>query len=180
MDRKQLLFIGDSLIEFFDWQQRFPDHEVINLGVAGETVEGLQARLDHVIGTVIRPDMVFIMTGINNAAMEDYGFVATYEKVVARLKKSYPEAQIFINSLLPVRLPWFADSTIPRLNKRLGQVAAEKGAKYLDIYRLFSGSENQLLLEDGVHLSAEGYRAWSGAVANAIDRPSKQPSAPAN
>jgi len=169
-DRKRLLFIGDSLVEFFDWQQRFPGHEVISLGVAGETVEGLHARLDHIIGSEIRPDMVFIMTGINNAAMEDYGFVATYEKVVARLKKSYPAAEVFINSLLPVRLPWFADVTIPRLNKRLRQVAAENGIEYLDIHRLFSECENLLLLEDGIHLNTEGYRVWSRAVADLLNR----------
>jgi len=37
--------MGDSLIEFFNWQERFPDREVFNYGIAGETAEGLLARL---------------------------------------------------------------------------------------------------------------------------------------
>jgi hypothetical protein len=36
-----ILFLGHSLIEFFDWQKRFPDHLAVNLGKAGESVEGL-------------------------------------------------------------------------------------------------------------------------------------------
>jgi len=41
MQQKTILFIGDSLTEFFDWQKRFPGHKVVNLGSAGETVETL-------------------------------------------------------------------------------------------------------------------------------------------
>ncbi|HDH01537.1 MAG TPA: GDSL family lipase, partial [Nitrospirae bacterium] len=49
MHTKDILFLGHSLIEFFDWQTRFPDHRVASLGVAGETVEGLLSRLDGII-----------------------------------------------------------------------------------------------------------------------------------
>jgi len=32
---KRIAFIGDSLTEYFDWQNRFPEYEVMNLGIAG-------------------------------------------------------------------------------------------------------------------------------------------------
>jgi len=44
MTAKRLLFIGDSLIEFFDWQGRFSDCLVKKLGRAGETVQEILAR----------------------------------------------------------------------------------------------------------------------------------------
>ena len=65
------LFIGDSLIEFFNWQKRFPDRKILNCGNAGETAEGLLARLPNVIQQVPPPALVMIMTGINNVAIHE-------------------------------------------------------------------------------------------------------------
>ena len=39
-----MLFIGHSLVEFFDWQVRFPGHRAANLGVAGESVADIRSR----------------------------------------------------------------------------------------------------------------------------------------
>ena len=72
---RQFLFIGDSLIEFFSWQKRFPAEHVYNFGSAGETAEGLLSRLPGIIARTESPDLVMIMTGTNNIAMEDYGFL---------------------------------------------------------------------------------------------------------
>ncbi len=46
---KNIVFIGDSLTGYFDWQKRFPDYDVKNLGIGGETVEGLMGRMDRII-----------------------------------------------------------------------------------------------------------------------------------
>ena len=69
--KKKLLFLGDSLIEYYDWAERFADYDVHNLGIAGETVEGLASRLGRILRELKAPDIVFIMSGINNMAMED-------------------------------------------------------------------------------------------------------------
>ena len=45
---KRFLFIGDSLVEFFNWQERFPDKKVYNFGSAGETAEGLLAICENI------------------------------------------------------------------------------------------------------------------------------------
>ncbi len=44
---QKILFTGDSLIEYFEWAARFPEHRIHNMGWSGETVEGpvgLEAR----------------------------------------------------------------------------------------------------------------------------------------
>ena len=51
-----LLFIGDSLIQFFDWQKRFPAYQITNLGVAGESVQGLLARIPALNERMEAPD----------------------------------------------------------------------------------------------------------------------------
>ena len=63
-----LVFIGDSLTQWGDWERRFPGYQVTNLGISGETVEGLLARRARIRARIENPDVIFLMTGINNLA----------------------------------------------------------------------------------------------------------------
>ena len=78
----RILFIGHSLIEFFDWQKRFPGHSAENLGVADETTEGLLARIDRIGGAHPSADLIFLMTGLNNISMDDFDFLGSYQEIV--------------------------------------------------------------------------------------------------
>lgn len=164
----KLLFIGDSLIEYFDWQERFPKHSVYNMGVAGEMVEGLYSRLEVIYDQVEGPDAVFIMSGINNLAMGDKQFLTVYRRVVKSLEKQYPSAKIFVQSLLPVLFPWLSNDEIREMNMKLKVMADEENVLYLDIHSLFleqgGGAVKDYLLDDGIHVSEKGYLVWSGGI----------------
>lgn len=67
---KKLLFLGDSLVEFFNWQERFPGYQVTNAGVAGETVQGLLRRTRESVTEKVPPHWISIMIGTNNLAAE--------------------------------------------------------------------------------------------------------------
>jgi lysophospholipase L1-like esterase len=169
--KNNFLFIGDSLIEFFNWQKRFPNEQVNNYGSAGETAEGLLSRLTHIISRVESPDLVMIMTGTNNIAMEDYGFLFTYEKIIDLLQVNYAKTSIVMTSLLPIEL-FFLGDAVPRVNKRLKKIARDKNVVYLDLYPLFLGEDSKPVTSyydfDGVHLSEEGYEIWARALENMI------------
>ncbi len=139
--KQTVVFIGDSLTEFFDWQERFPAHKVFNLGVAGETVEGLVGRMDGIFRVVrnagMDPDVIFIMTGINNIAMEDYEIIGGYKQAVNAIASAFSKSKLVIQSILPVRLPWIDNAIIRRLNGSLKQIAEDFKAEYLDLYSLF-------------------------------------------
>lgn len=106
MTMPPLIFLGDSLIEFYDWQACFPNHTVVNLGQAGETVQELRQRLDRLGGRLTNPAWFLLMIGTNNnVAMEDYGFMAEYRAIVTTLRQRYPTAAVQVTSLLPMRLP---------------------------------------------------------------------------
>ncbi|MBI5641199.1 MAG: GDSL family lipase [Nitrospirae bacterium] len=174
MAGEKLVFLGDSLTEFFDWQKRFPEFEVMNLGISGETVEGLLARLDRVTSRVRNPDLVFLMTGINDIAMEEYEITAAYRKVLDILTASFKNSHVVVQSLLPVRLPWISNNEIVKINRSLQEIAGELRIVYLDIYRFFVDTNGnpvaQYLMEDGVHLSAAGYNKWSRAIEDFLVR----------
>ncbi|MEJ2696497.1 MAG: GDSL-type esterase/lipase family protein [Candidatus Sulfobium sp.] len=166
--KKEIVLIGDSLTEFFDWQGRFPSHRVLNLGIAGEPVEGLLGRMSDIRTAIVRADLVFVMTGINNIAMEDYDIIPRYEKVLDTLVSDSAGAEIVIQSILPVRLPWVDNAEIEKINSDLEKTARGMKVRYFDIYHLFvdagGNPVREYLSEDGVHLSARGYEVWSGAI----------------
>lgn len=165
---RTLLFVGDSLIEFFDWQSRFNSDTVQNYGRAGESVQELLLRATHLATMRPSPDHILIMIGTNNIIMEDFSFVPAYEQIIDTLQNGHPNSSITLNSLFPCQLPWLAPHTIPQVNSLLEGLARAKKIGYLDGYRLFSstnGAHPPFFLEDGVHLSDYGYIVWSQAVA---------------
>jgi len=172
MAGRKILLFGDSLFAFFDWQKRFPGEKIFNLGVSGETVEGLLARLERETPPSTEADLVFFMTGINNVAGGDVDFLPTYRRVVHRTKSAYPQIAIFVHSLLPTRLEWIDNTTIEKINEGLQALAREEEITFIDIHRRFLDRDGRAradyLLADGVHLSPLGYRAWAEALEHFI------------
>lgn len=160
----KLLFMGDSLIEYFDWQEGFPGHTVVNFGLAGESVEGLLSRVPGVKEACPQADAVFIMSGINNIAMGDEDFVDSYRSILEQLSSLYPDARIFVHSLLPTDTMFIANDSVHRANDRLRKLAEETGVNYLDLHARFVDGRGRTVAEylgpDGVHLSRQGYEAW--------------------
>lgn len=165
---KHLVFIGDSLTQWFDWQRRFPDHRIMNLGISGETVQGLLNRRENIRSRVVNPDHIFLMTGINNIANEQYDILTPYREIVRNLTTWYKKTTLVIQSILPVDLTWIDPNLIRNTNRDLEQIAKEFNSEYLDVYRLFFDSKGNakvdLLQDDGVHLSSKGYDVWADEV----------------
>lgn len=160
----ELVFIGDSLTQWCDWERRLPGHRITNLGISGETVEGLLARRERIRAAIDAPDFVFLMTGINNIANEQYEILDPYREVVRNLTTWYKQATIVVQSILPVELTWISNDVVKDTNRNLAVIAGEYDAEYLDIYRPFVDDQDRpiigLLSDDGVHLASKGYDVW--------------------
>jgi len=162
---KKLCFLGDSLIEYYDWQARFPGAAVINLGIAGETAPELLARLSSLGAKSLAADGVILMTGTNDLLM-GADFLPIYAKIIVRLQKALPDAVLLANGLMPMTLPWLAPDLIAQTNARLEELALRHKIGYLDGCRLLTSSAASppCFLDDGVHLSQLGYALWSAAI----------------
>jgi lysophospholipase L1-like esterase len=169
-----ILFLGDSLIEFFDWQERFPKHRVANLGLAGESVEGLLSRVIKIRDHYPQADLIFIMTGINNIAMGDEEFFDFYKVIIEKLASFYPDAKIFIHSLLPTMVDFISNESVQRANDSLKKIAQDKGVGFVDIYSRFIDTKGNpiggYILDDGVHVSTYGYKVWSELIEKIINK----------
>jgi lysophospholipase L1-like esterase len=167
-----ILFLGHSLVEFYDWQRPFPAHRVANLGVAGESVEGLLARIDQVTSQYPAADLILLMTGLNNIAMEDFAFCGIYRQILEKLAHAYPTARICMHSILPVRLEFISNQSIREVNSSLQNLAAATGVEFLDLYPLFLDAAGRpvaaYFTDDGVHLSDIGYEVWASVLKKTV------------
>ena len=162
-----VMLVGDSMIEYCDWQQEFTDRKMINLGRSGETVAELLHRLPYIVRRSPAPDLILVMIGTNNVAMEDFSFGPTYQEILQLFGKAYPAAVLVVNSLLPMALPYLAPDTVPRINVSLREIAQGHNARYLDVWREMTtpaGHPLPNVLADEVHLTGNGYRIWAAAL----------------
>jgi lysophospholipase L1-like esterase len=163
MKQGRLLFLGDSLLADFDWQERITHFEVINMSVFGETAQGLLNRLPMVQEQVEAPDIILIMTGTNNMLMEDYSYVETIRQIVVSLSHSYPTAEIIINSLIPLQIPWMKTEEIKQINNELEALSLQAGCCFLDVFSKFT-SKPGLFQADGIHCTETGYNLWARSI----------------
>ena len=164
----KMLFLGDSLVEWGDWEELLPEIDVVNRGVAGEHVEELSGRLLEEINITPDPDHILIMAGTNNLLMGNSFFTAIYRSMLPRLSSLCPDSSITLNSLMPMDLPGLPKHNVVEINKELQEVAKESNCLFLDMLQPF---QEQCLpiskpgfLNDGVHLSTHGYQVWAGAI----------------
>jgi lysophospholipase L1-like esterase len=136
-------------------------------------VSGLATRIRRIIGSATVPDVMFIMSGINNIASEEFGIVDEYRQIIKRIKMAYPSATIVVQSILPVNLSWIDNASIEEINRALRSMSGELKVEFLDLYGSFIDPEGytqlDLLVDDGVHVSEKGYEVWSGKVSEFLD-----------
>ncbi|MCU1526728.1 MAG: hypothetical protein JWP75_491, partial [Frondihabitans sp.] len=89
-DGERLLFLGDSITQGGDWASWFPDDEVVNLGVGGDTTADVQARLDEVVEA--SPDSIVLLIGTNDftAKRSVEQIVRNIETILVDLRRRLP------------------------------------------------------------------------------------------
>lgn len=167
-----VVFFGNSITEGGEWQEYFPDKKVVVLGYIGEDTKGMLRRVVAIKD--VRPEKVFVMAGINglkNQTMEE--FERWYECLIDSIQRSVPEADIYIQSLLPVSVTssFGPNDKIVKANEIVCRLSTERNLKYIDLYSLFVKNEqlNEILTTDGVHLNHDAYMIWVDAIREYIE-----------
>ena len=164
-----VVFYGDSLTAGGSWGEWFPYETCMNLGVVGDTVEGLHSRMDQV--ELLQPGKCFLMIGINDlnyGATVDYA-LGCYQSLLQDLSALHEsmELETYVLSVLPVREGEMAYPTtnqqIRQLNEGIAALAEAHDMTYVDLHSAFADETGMLRAEysyDGLHLTELGYQAW--------------------
>ena len=171
-DAPTLLMLGDSLVEWGDWQELLPTIQVINRGIAGEHVEDLAARLNGEIRTAPGSDHILIMAGTNNLLMGNRFFPAIFKSMLPRLSSPCPDARITLNSIMPMSLPGFS-GIIAETNRELREIADQSDCLFLDMVPAYTEKclpiTRPCFMADGVHLSTLGYQVWAEEIRHHLE-----------
>lgn len=168
---KDIVFLGNSITFWGEWQQLLRNSHIRNRGIPGDTSYGVLDRLDEV--TEGKPAKVFLMIGINDLARNTPANVVinNCRRIVAGIKAKSPATRMYVQTMLPTndsfkKLPNHCnkDGLIREVNIGLAVLANEEGATFIDLYSHFADPAGKLKKEltwDGVHLTAEGYLLWA-------------------
>ena len=173
-----VIFIGDSIVEYYPLQELFgATKTIVNRGIRGYQTGLLLDNLDaHLYGDAV--DQIVFLIGTNdigkdvpmNEALDNL------EGVIQSIARDYPLSQIKLLSILPVNEgEKYKQTVYIRTNEKIREwnqayetlASAYMQVDFVSIYDSLADSEGQLKKDyttDGLHLSVAGYQALSEAL----------------
>lgn len=169
--KADIVFFGDSLTYYGDFTSVFPNKIVCNLGLRGDTIQGMIDRVEQV--RILEPKQLFLMAGINDVAhVSANEFEVLYNRLLDAIFQALPEVTIVVQTMLPVNnkdLCIGCDNTqIRACNSRIETIAQKRSLNVLDVYSLYEkdGLLPLNLTRDGLHLNADAYMRWYNVLSN--------------
>jgi lysophospholipase L1-like esterase len=163
--KADVVFFGDSLTYYGNFASAFPDKVVCNLGLRGDTIQGMIDRVEQV--QILEPKRVFLMAGINDvASISASEFKKLYAHLVDAIIGVLPNTELLIQSKLPVNSSLFNIKCntfqIEECNTIIKQIAESRNQKFLNIFAYFvkNGQLPESETQDGIHLKLSAYFKW--------------------
>jgi len=171
-----IVFLGDSLTEWFSIDEYFEKANLVNRGVSGDITDGVLYRLEEIINA--NPKTIYLMIGINDV-FQGYPvdqIVRNLKTIIDRIREESSGTQIFVQSILPINEDYFIVSdnmnqAIIEINKQLESFCKLRKVEYLDLHPSFlqDGKLNPAYTYDGGHLTEKGYEHWATLLLQYLD-----------
>ena len=169
--RGGILFLGDSITEFYNVGGFYSGYLVHNRGVAGNTTEQLFVRLYKNVYP-IKPNKIFLLIGTN-----DLGQGKTVDEtvegcisIINALKENLPKSKLYVESILPVNdniskiskrmVGVRCNRDIDLVNEKVQGFCKEKNIDYIDLNSHLKDESGKLDISftfDGLHPNFDGY-----------------------
>ena len=177
-----IIFIGDSIIEYYPLQELLGTSKtIVNRGIRGYQTGLLLKNLDaHLYGDAV--DQIVLLIGTNDIG-KDVPMMETLnnlESVIQIISRDYPLSQIKLVSILPVHEGDEDKQTVYiRTNEKIKEwnqayqelASAYMQVEYVSVFDKLLDQEGQLKSDyttDGLHLSVSGYQTLSKALKDYI------------
>ena len=166
-----IVFVGDSLTDYFQWNEVFLTKKVCNRGIGGDISEGVLNRLSDVVK--LSPSKIFIMIGTNDITHNVANDVIenNIAEILRKLHTDLDETEIYIQSILPTGSAE-KNRKIITINKKIKRVCESINlCTYVDLYSDFvmNNEINPEYTLEGLHLNANGYEIWINKIKSFID-----------
>jgi lysophospholipase L1-like esterase len=180
MDRRNtppktaVLFVGSSTIRLWPTAERFRDLTVINRGFGGSHISDVNHFIEQ---TVLKygAGVVVLYAGDNDIASNKppSQVLTDYQAFVRRVHAAKPDTEIVFLAVKPSLARWKLWPTALTFNDlvRAYSTTAPR-LHFVDIAPPMLGADGRprpaLFVEDGLHMSAQGYDIWTDILARTL------------
>lgn len=176
-----VLFAGSSSIRKWEsLEQDFPFVPTIRRGFGGSQMADLLFYADSIV-IPYHPAVVIVYEGDNDiaAGKTPEQVFDDFRAFVRKVRAELPETRIGFIAIKPSIARWDLVDQMARANRLIREYTLWKpNLEYIDIFAPMLGIEGkprpELLLEDGLHLTAAGYALWTEIVTPYVRTAMKQ------
>lgn len=172
LEKNGIIFLGDSITQYFNIEESFQGIYTINRGISGDTTDGVLKRMDVSVYE-LEPSKVFLMIGTNDLGKGETPehVFKNIQNIVWNIQENSPETAIYIQSLYPVRSENSSlfevfrtgkrtNEDINAINKKLDRFCRQNDLTYIDVNSNLLDERNMLAAPytyDGLHITEAGY-----------------------
>ncbi len=182
--KARVVFLGDSITDFWRLNEYFPDRDFVNRGISGQVTSEMLGRMKADV-IDLKPEAVLVLAGTNDLARGvPLKVIEDNLTMIADLAEFHHIRPIFA-SLLPVsdyhkgenpsyeRTKVRPPEMIRGLNEWIAGFCQRRNLVYADYYSQTvdeSGSLKADLAADGLHPNGSGYRLMAPVALAAIEK----------
>ena len=167
---KETVFIGDSLIAYFPLRHFGIEDKVYQMGISGDTTQGVLDRINQVID--LAPKRIILHIGLNDELLMENDknhTVNRLKQIINKLYQALPNVACYFVSLTPFNKDEFPKSSYIEGRSLTFAVDVNKYLKtipkitYIDLYEQLINTNKQLIKRfstDGIHLNKDGYQIY--------------------
>jgi lysophospholipase L1-like esterase len=168
-----VVVFGDSIVEASDLPQSICGHTVVNAGISGTAIAYFVPNAVRLLYDA-KPSLVVLAVGINDASRGKQGdrvepFREAYAATLRSLS-AFPVAVATITPIGPDASNVSDAHLVDRFNDVIRQLA--NGRMLVDLHKALTRNStiDGIHLNDGIHLSGDGYKLWNAEVVDFIGR----------
>ena len=180
-----VVFIGDDLTENAHWGALFPEANIRNHGVGGDTTAGLEKRLSLL--NRHSPEQIYLMIGENDG---QYGRTSkevsdSVSRIILLLHAGHPTAQIYLQSPIPSNLnalAWNSDLSAAFEHLVTRPEIKATGVEYIDILSAYISDSGTLKpdlydpnlsdndVDNDIQFGSHGYAVWASVLSRNVTK----------
>ena len=168
--RGEIVFVGSSTMRMWKTAEAFPDLKVLNRGFGGSQLSDAVTYAERII-LPYKPRIVVVFSGGNdiNAKKAPEQVAESFKALVGKIHGALPKTKVYYISLFPNVKRQEQDAACVKVNdliqafiktdERMGYIDTASKMRAAD-----GGPRPELLLNDGLHMNADGYKIWNEIV----------------
>lgn len=181
---ENIVFLGDSITDYYDLDKYYEGYHVVNSGISGNTTEDILNDMENRVYRY-NPSKVIILIGTNDLTYNKSNdqIFENIKNIVEQIKKNRKYTEIYVESIYPINntddkkidanmVKNRENDDIKKINTKLKNYCDKNNITYINIYKELQDKDGNLKLdytEEGLHISEQGYEVITNRLKKYID-----------